>query len=205
MFTLTASTIISRAAALLNDTDSTRWTTTETLGWLTDGQREIVGFKPSACTKTITHTLVAGARQSLASYSDFNLLLNIKRNLRLDGTTPGPTIRVADAALLDMLDPQWQFDTASETVQHFTYDMATRTVFQVYPPVVAGVKVEVIYSYIPVPFATLSDALSVPDILGTALIDYVCYRALTKDAEYGDISSKAAAHYKLFTDAVAKY
>lgn len=205
MSLITAQSIITKAGLLLNDDSSVRWTTSEMLGWLTDGQREIAVDKPYLCSKIAVATLVAGVRQSLSALTDYNLLLNVKRNIESDGVTAGRTVSIAAAETLDALNPDWHLGILYGTVVHYTFDPSTRAVFQVYPPAIAGTKVELTYSYVPAAFTALADVIVVPDSLGTSLIDYLCYRALTKDAEFGDVGSKAAAHYKLFTDAVSKF
>jgi hypothetical protein len=204
MPTLTASTLITKAAYLLNDNDNTRWTLPEMYGWLTDGQREAVVIRPTLFCKVVARTLVAGPRQSLADITDYNLLVVIKRNLAADGVTGGRVIGMTSEALLDALDPDWHTSPSAMVITNFTFDPATRTVYQVYPPAIAGAKVELTYSAIPPAVVDGTDVISLPDETGTALIDYLCYRALSKDAEFGDNSAKAAAHYKLFTDAIPK-
>jgi hypothetical protein len=122
-----------------------------------------------------------------------------------DGVTPGRTISVAGEAILDAVDPNWQTGTQASTIVHYIYDPATRFLFEVYPPAVAGTKIELTYSAVPPVISSAGTTITLPDMVATALVDYLCYRCLTKDAEFGDISEKAAAHYKLFTDAIGKY
>ena len=200
----TAATITTKAAYILNDDGNTRWTLAEMYGWLTDGQREAVAIKPSIYTKVVARTLVAGPRQSLADLSDYFVLLAIKRNLAADGVTGGRVIGLTSELLLDSVNPDWQTSTQSTTITNYTFDPATRLIYQVYPPAIAGSKVEATYSAVPPTITASTDTIVLPDEAATALVDYLCYRALSKDAEFGDNSAKAAAHYKLFTDAIPK-
>jgi hypothetical protein len=119
-----------------------------------------------------------------------------------DGVTPGRVIRVASPDLLDNFDPDWHSGNRAATIVHFTYDPRTYTIFQVYPPAVAGTKVEVVYSAVPPLLASTGTNISLSDMLASALVDYLCYRALAKDAEFGDNAAKASAHYGLFKEAI---
>lgn len=46
-----AKTIIDKASVILSDITATRWTTAELLGWLNDGQRELVTLAPQVNVK----------------------------------------------------------------------------------------------------------------------------------------------------------
>lgn len=198
----TAQTIIDRAATLLHDSANTRWPVSEMLNWLGDAQRDAVLIKPDAYTKTIVLTLAAGTRQTLASTADMNLLLRLSRNMASDGVTPGRVIRVVAEEMLDGYNPDWHSATPVATILHYTYDPATPGMFQVYPPAAAGTKVEAIYSALPAIPTSVGDTIALQDSLSVALTNYLCYRALSKDAEFGDNAVKAASYYKLFTDAL---
>ena len=44
--------------------------------------------------------------------------------------------------------------------------------------------------------------VSVPDIYGNALQDYILYRAYTKDSEYAGNAQRAVAHYTAFANSL---
>jgi hypothetical protein len=48
----------------------------------------------------------------------------------------------------------------------------------------------------------VSGNISLPDIYGNALGDYVLYRAYTKDSEYAGNAQRAVAHYTAFANAL---
>jgi len=79
MGTVTAKTIIDKAAIQLIDLTNIRWTRAELLSWLNDGMRQIVLIQPSASTTTVSKLLVAGTRQTLPV--DGWLLLSVYRNM----------------------------------------------------------------------------------------------------------------------------
>lgn len=198
----TAQSIIDKAAFLLNDVGNVRWTTTEMLGWLSDGQREAVVIFPELNPVSAAFTLAAGASQDASSITDLHQILRIPRNLAADGVTSGRAMTVVSADMLDTYDPDWHSGTKSSTIKHYCFDPRFPKVFQVYPPAVAGSKVQVRYAGLPAIISSLSSNITLADSVVSALVDYLCYRALTKDAEFGDISAKAAAHRSLFEGAI---
>jgi hypothetical protein len=62
--------------------------------------------------------------------------------------------------------------------------------------------VEVIYSAAPKTALTGASAIVLDDAWVPTILDYVLYRAYTKDAEYTANLERAAAHYKTFIDAI---
>lgn len=58
--------------------------------------------------------------------------------------------------------------------------------------------VELVYSASPTD-CTLSSTISVDDIYANALLDYVLYRAYSKDADYAQNAQLAVAHYQAFS------
>ena len=87
MGTVTAQTILNKAAIQLTDIANIRWTRAELLSWLNDGMRQIVVIQPSASSTTSVVKLDAGTRQTIPD--DGWLLLAIYRNMGTTGTTPG--------------------------------------------------------------------------------------------------------------------
>ena len=65
MGTIKSSTLLNKAQTILQDATETRWPITELLGWLNDGQREIVLLKPDANTSSGPESLGAGIKQTL--------------------------------------------------------------------------------------------------------------------------------------------
>lgn len=200
MGTITAATIINRAATQLLDAGNTRWTRSELLQWLNDGQRQIVQIKPTNNNKVVSLALVAGTRQTLPA--DGWMLLGVTRNLGMNGSTPGPAVRLASREIMDSLNPNWHTDTADAVVQNFIFDLADQTAFYVYPPSPGGNHVEVNYSQIPPDVAAEGNPIGVSDILQTTLLDYILFRANSKDSEYAAGLQLATAYWAAFTNAL---
>lgn len=194
------SDITSRARILLNDQDGTRWLDNELVSWINDAQKLIALTRPDASVANQSLTLVAGTKQSIPA-SGFRLL-DVVRNLAVDGVTGGRSIRHVDREVLDSQDPMWHTSTASGTIKHFIYDNRDPKNFYVYPPAVVGTKIEVMYSVAPAeivynsvtPNTTLNTDLSVSDIYLEAVLNYVMYRSYSKDAEFSQNPQLAAGY-----------
>ena len=62
---ISSNDIIGKAQIILQDESAVRWTTTELLSWLNDGQREVCLLKPSVSATNQSVTMVAGTKQSI--------------------------------------------------------------------------------------------------------------------------------------------
>lgn len=182
MGTITAQSIINKASIELNDTANVRWSRSELLGWLNDGQRQIVMMSPNATNKIATVQLVAGSRQSIPE--DGWTLLELIRYMGTDGNKPGRAIRLASRRMLDAYNPDWHNDNKTTTPKHYLFDQQDQTVFYVYPPNNGNGYVQLNYSPVPADLTSETDTISLNDIFQTVLLDYVLYRACSKDAEY---------------------
>lgn len=197
------SDITSRARILLNDQDGTRWLDNELVSWINDAQKLIALTRPDASVSNAALTLVAGTKQSIPA-AGFRLL-DVVRNLAADGTTGGRSIRHVDREVLDSQDPLWHTTTTSGTIKHFIYDNRDPKNFYVYPPAIAGTKVEAMYSVAPTEIIydgtnattianTLATNLTVSDIYLEAVLNYVMYRSYSKDAEFSQNPQLAAGY-----------
>lgn len=203
MATILASAILNKAAVLLQDTldANIRWPLTELLGWLNDGQRDIVLQKPNAYTKNAVLTLVGGTKQALPS--DGITLIDVVRNMGTSGAEPGRGVRIAMREILDAQTPDWHASTTSSRVVHYMYSRLDPKNFYVFPPQPSAPcgSVEIIYSAAPAD-ATLVSVITVDDIYAPALLDYVLYRAYSKDAEYTQDQNRAATHFQAYAFSV---
>jgi hypothetical protein len=196
MGTITAQSIIDKASTLLLDTSNVRWSRAELLGWLNDGQRQIVVMAPSATNKVAVMKLVAGTRQNIPS--DGWTLLNVIRYMGTDGTRPGRAVRVTSQQLLDSYNPNWHSSTPSVVPQSYVFDQQDMTAFYVYPPNTGNGYVQLNYSPEPSDLTLESQPIVVRDIFQTALLDYILYRACSKDAEYAPGLQLAAGYLQTF-------
>ena len=205
--TVAVNTIVSRAQTLLQDTTGIRWPVTELISWINDAQREIVLFKPDAGSTTAVIALVVGTKQSIPAGG--NRLLRVMRNMSaLSGGTGKRAVRIVEREILDSQVPDWHDpsvtgDAAHTTVvKHYCYDEQNPRNFYVYPGASStSAWLEIVYAAEPAT-VTAGQDLSVPDIFANVVLDYVLYRAYSKDADYTAHQQRAAAHFQMFMTSV---
>ena len=192
--TISAKSIIDRVSVVLQDVTNIRWPVTELIDWLNDGQRDVALYKPNAFVQNIDVTLVPGTKQTIPA--DGNSLVSVVRN------TNGYAIRLAAREILDAQCPDWHLpNKASARVVHYTYTEHNPKTFYVYPPSPGGNQVEIIYNAAPAN-CTIGGNLSIDDIYASPLVDYVLYRAYSKDSEYTTDEKNAASYYNSFLMAI---
>ena len=192
--------IINRASIILQDTSHVRFPQAELLTFFNDAQREVVMQRPDAKTVNTTLTCVAGSKQTIPTAA--LRLLDVVRN------TNGRAVTQVDRKLLDEQLPNWHETTAgSNKIEHFIYDAADPKHFYVYPQATTAHSLEIIYSESPADisvsnFATDTTVISVDDVYGNSLLDYVLHRAYQKDSEYAGNQQKAMMHYQSFANSL---
>lgn len=193
MSTVTAKSLIDRAGIILQDATNVRWPRPELLGWLNDGEREIVLHKPNAYVKNVPFTLVNGSKQALPA--DAVALIDIPRNVN------GAAVRVVSREILDAQSPGWHTSTPATAIKHYTYSPLDPRTFYVYPPATntpTVASVDLVYAAAPTDITAETAFIWVDDIYATALINYILYRAYSKDAEYAANAALATAYYGQF-------
>lgn len=200
MGTTTAKSIIDKAAIQLIDLTNVRWTRAEMLGWVNEGQRQIVQLDPTANTVVISHPLVAGTRQLIPANGW--KFLDAKRNMGTNGTTPGRAVRVTTRTLLDNFNPDWHAAPAAAVVESFTPDATDPEAFYLSPPNTGTSYLEIAYSKIPADLANENSTIELSDIYEPALINFVLARACGKDAEYAPGVALAQAYSAAFFAAI---
>ncbi|MDQ1835063.1 phage adaptor protein [Massilia scottii] len=196
MPTTIASAVIGRAARLLQDHEYIRWTQSEMLDWLIDGQREAALINPSIYVITTPVTLAAGTLQRLPL--DGKALLDVPR------TASGYAVTRIARKALDAQVPDWHAPARAKTkVLHFCFSGDDPKTFYVYPPSPGGNAVTAVYEAAP-PALALSDQIALDDSYVGALVDYLMYRAYEKDSEYAPESAGFAALHRGAFNALVK-
>ena len=204
---ISAQSIIRRCVETLQDTTSIRWPVTELVRYLNDGQREVVLYRPDAMVTNATVTCVAGTKQTLPANGA--KLIEVVRNARAAGTKRA--VRMVNREILDAQMPGWHALAGADDVLHFMYDPRDPRVFYVYPPATTNTQLDIVYAAYPTDIAEPADGslytavtgnISLPDIYGNVLQDYILYRAYTKDSEYAGNAQRAQAHYAAFANAL---
>ena len=203
---IAAQSIIRRAVETLQDTTSIRWPINELVRYLNDGQREIVIHRPDSMVTNASHALSAGSKQTIPSNGA--KLIEVIRN---SGGTK-KAIRLCNREILDAQSPGWHNLTGVTELLHYMFDPRDPKTFYVYPPAAgAGASVDLVYAAYPTDivepadgalYTAVSGNISLPDIYGNALGDYILYRAYTKDSEYAGNAQRAVNHYTAFANSL---
>lgn len=198
MATVTVDTILSRCNTLLNDKIWARWPKQELLDYYNDAVRAIVLMRPDANAADVEFTCAAGTKQALPANA--LKLIDVIRN------DSGRVIRYIARAALDDNYPDWHVSANAEDASAYTYDDRDPKVFYLYPGVVASAKINLVYSVAPQAkaLAQVNDAGSpaiadLDDIYINPIIDFILYRAYSKDADYVANSNRAVSHYNAFS------
>ncbi|OYW94369.1 MAG: hypothetical protein B7Z13_04770 [Caulobacterales bacterium 32-67-6] len=202
---IAAQSIIRRCVETLQDNTSIRWPVNELVRYLNDGQREVVLHRPDAMVTNQTMTCVAGSRQTLPATGA--KLIEVVRN----ATGTRRAVRMVNREVLDAQSPNWHSLPGAAEVLHFMYDARDPRMFYVYPPALATTQLDLVFAAFPTDIAEPADGslytavtgnISLPDIYGNVIQDYILYRAYSKDADYAGNGQRAQAHYTLFANAL---
>ena len=201
--TIPVQEILDRVTDLLLDKDraddEARWSNDELIRWINDSRMAIITRKPSACSKVTVVPLVAGCHQTIPSNGV--QLLDIICNMGMDGATPGRSIRRTDRQNLDDDDLYWQSATPKVEISQFTYDDRTPKDYFVSPPAKAGTQIKISHAAIPDAVTSPSDTLDIGLEVMDAVVNYVAFRAKSKDSQYAN-AAEAAGFYSAFGDAL---
>lgn len=194
--TTSAQSVITSAQTLLNDSMGTRWPASELVAYLNEFQRECVRLRPDQTATMLTVPLVAGAKQTLPD--TVATLIDIPQNVS------NKPISKVDLQLMDAAVPGWRLAQAKIDVVHFVHNLKDPRVFLVYPPALVTSSVLMEASLKPVDVTassatTATGNLSVQDDMQTAALNWVMFRALSKNAEYAN-QAVLAAGYKAAHD-----
>lgn len=196
MATVAVNSLIEKVARIIQDQSNIRWPQAELLADLNDAQREVVLYKPQASVKNVSVVLTAGqTKQSLPA--DAIQLIEVVRNMGADGSTPGDAIRITSREVLDAQVPTWHTDAnAAGKIRHYCFDARDPKTYYVYPKAPATAwYIEAIYSAAPAD-CVLGGTIQIDDIYANALLNLMLYRAYSKDADYAQNTTLAAAYYQ---------
>jgi len=198
----TASEIIDLAARTLNDRNHAYWTEPELREYVSEAQRACVLIRPEVNPVTQSLQLVPGTKQEIPA--DGYLLIDVVRNMGLDGRTPGRVITPTERASLDQTTPDWHTRPANAVVRNFIYDIRNRRTFYVTPPQPETPHlVEIIYAKTPAELESGTDHLGIDDIYQPAVLAYTLYRAKQKDMQAeGQGMAMAGAYWQWFMQAL---
>lgn len=210
MATVKVVDLIFRARTILQDTTSVRWALSELQLWLNDSYRETLNFRPDSNTLTGTFECVPGPRQTLtAIFPNATRLVSVVRNVAAHSNKYA--VHLIDRRVLDTQRRGWFAEPASISAEQYVFDARQPKEFMVYPPSTVLTQLEVLYAQVPTAH-TLTDeqlgnlataeVIRIDDTFANALLDYILFRAYTKDAEQASNAARAVAHYQAFQNSL---
>lgn len=200
--TVAVNDLIDKAEIILQDTTNVRWTAVELIGWLNNGQNEIVLYKPDASVTNAAVVCIEGTKQTIPAATGIRLI-DVVRNMGTNGTTPGNAVRLISREILDAQVPGWHSVTGSATAQHYIFDDRDPKNFYVYPPQPSSSfgYLELVYSSSPTA-AAADGNIALDDVYQSVLLDYILYRAYQKDADYASNDARSKGYYQAFLQAL---
>lgn len=193
----TANDMIRRAGAQLDDRGYDAWHASELLDYLNEGLRATLTHIPQAFARTQVVSHQPGTRQQLPVGSA--ALIRVVRAINANGSA-GRAAVPFDFNTMSSVAPDWHSAPAAP-VRQYAYDPNDPRVYWVYPPAPPGSRAEIEHAPIP-PLLGLEDELPIDERLEQALLDYMLYRAYSKDSEYAGEDGRAAMHYAAYLGGV---
>ncbi|HEV8034386.1 DUF6682 family protein [Yoonia sp.] len=214
----TAASVMLSVQTVLNDATAVRWTAVELHTWLNDALREIAVLKPNAVAKTVELDLQQGAYQTLPEghFALFRLTRNLATNAEsATGRGGGRVITKVEREVMDMQISGWMDNAVmpyTKNVVHFIDDISDMAAYYVVPGNDGTGVVEAICAVMPtlVPapetdtlmVSSYTSEVDISDIYRNAIIDYMLYRAFSKDASIAGIAQRAGVHYSQFANSL---
>lgn len=202
--------LMGRFDQVTQDLGSVRWTTQVRVDWLNEAYRVATVLRPDVTATTAVVTLAAGHRQRLQDAASVNLPTAY---LMLDCiANAGPKkgrIQRGSQAVLDSVLPNWRDTPPSTKIDLWLFEDRNPREFLVYPPALAGVQVELLYSAMPAAHAIqenmtsiLAESIKIHEAYAPALLDYLLYRAYLMDTDSQANLLRSQMHYQAFTQGI---
>ena len=185
--------MLDRAEIISQDKTSVRWPKSEWLTWYNDAILFVVNHRPDKATKTINFNCdITNSKQTLPN--DALGLFTVLRNV-----ASGKPVRQLDRNQLDDQYSDWHLHT-DDNVDHYIFDQRDPKVFYIYPrPTTANHVLEIMYPYAPAAviisnFETDTQTIGVDDSFLNPILDFMLYRAYSKDADYAANGQRSMNH-----------
>lgn len=185
------SDVLRDARTQLTDEAGVRWELGELLAWLNEAQKMIAVRDPDTVTSVFSFACTAGqVRQELGgTYFKLHHVVDVR--------APAPrAVHRCEREAFERFRPTWFSDPAGVPENWFS-DRYQDTAFYLYPAPVAGTTLGVAAAAYPAEVGA-GDDIGLPDEYKAALVNYVCFRALSKDADYAGEQGTAAMYMQLF-------
>lgn len=188
-----ASAVIAQAQGIVQDMSAYRWTVPEWLEYLNDAQIQIVQLRPDMSVANISVPLIPGWKQAIPADG--------LRLLAIEANTSGRAIKLISTEKLNAFVPNWRTEKQADVIKHYTIDQRDPARFSVYPPASAKASVECLYSVLPARCTTENSPIF-SDIVKNQILDWMLFRAYSKDDEFADVAEKRNFYQNSFMSAL---
>lgn len=185
----------------LVDTSNVDYTPTMLIYWYNMGCREIVKLAPDANTVTEVVRLAIGANQ--VAPAGAIQLLDVTRNMGIDGVTVGKGITKTIQASLSIYDRSWSV-LANQAAEVLNWAPDDPLSYWVNPPSDGTNYVEISFSKVPNQIiwdgggVWESELVGVTDKYVNALLNYILFAAYMKDSDYPGNEARCQKYWNLF-------
>ncbi|HBM0098355.1 TPA: hypothetical protein LT061_004923 [Salmonella enterica subsp. enterica serovar Blitta] len=190
----TIAEIIGRVNTQLMDTLMMRWPLAELCDYYNDAVRAIILVRPDAGASVETLKCEPGSRQSLPDGA-----LRIIDVIRL---TDGNALLPVPRDVLDHDYPDWHMMTGAP--ERYVYSEVTPRIFYLFPAPDECISIDAVICRIPavVTISSLEDntEIRIDEAYVNPLVDWMLFRAFSKDVAGGANSAQAMQHYQAFAD-----
>lgn len=199
---ITVQTLIDKSRSILQDpTPGVRWSDAELWGWINDSYLAIIARRPDAHMTSAAFSCVQGSSEQALPVGALRLHAVTRNNESGDKSS----IQLIQRGPFDLLHPNWRADLTTSTtgIQFYMYDPLVPLQFLVYPVPHATKSIYLTYCSVPTQHTSTSGNISLTDNYAEPVLNYVLYRAFSKDAESQSNATRAAAHFQLFENTLA--
>ena len=183
-----------------DQTTPEHWTKENLLNWYNLAGREVVSLAPDANTLFEAIKLAAGVKQSIPVNRIG--LIDVIRNMGVDGITPGPGITKSDSRILTTFQRAWINATSSAVIKNWAPE--SLAVFFVSPPSDGTTYVEIKVASVPDKVIYDSGGLWESALVGVgeryvgAILSWILFRAYQKDSDFPGNDNRSKEYYQQF-------
>lgn len=202
MANVTVGHAVGMVLEVLQDDQTTpeHWTKENLLNWYNLAGREVVSLAPDANTIFESIKLAAGVKQSIPA-SRIGLI-DVIRNMGVDGITPGPGITKTDSRIITVYQRAWITATATAVIKNWAPE--SLSAFFVSPPSDGTTYVEIKVASVPDKVIYDAGGLWESALVGVseryvgAVINWILYRAYQKDSDFPGNEARSKDYYQQF-------
>jgi len=206
---LTVQDVIDSARTTLMDPLGVRWTDAELISYLNGAALQAVLLKPDCNPSTVPFTCVAGVEQNFSQIGGVGgpqvaALLDVVSCMGSVEVEPEQfedrhyPVTYIKRNVLDMERQGWRDDTQRPMITYYMYKPKQRDIFYVYPPAVVDTEIEIVVSLTPTLVSVVGDNIALQDIYFPSLVNYVLWKAFSKDSDFSGNMNLASGYYGAF-------